>query len=164
MRHVPPVMNHQDSRARAEEAYRLRAVGRTWQEVADELGFKSHGAAQLAVARLHKRNPAQSTETVRRSASEGLRIVRAVLFERFADAKVREDNNDLLMLAKELRNNISESAKLHGAHAPQRTEVDVTVSSASEAIDQLERQLLAIVAQRQPLPARGAVIEGEVLP
>lgn len=153
----------QDSRSRAEAAYRLRAVGRTWDEIATEVGYRSRQGAQQAVERLEKRIPAQSVDTVRRSSSEGLRIVRAVLFERFADAKVRGDNEDLLMLAKELRNNISESAKLHGAHAPQRTEVEVTVSSASEAIDQLERQLLALATARQTQPALSATIDAEVI-
>src|SRR5260370_874048 len=42
--HVAPVMNRQDTRARAEEAWRLRATGRTWDEIAVELGFGSRSA------------------------------------------------------------------------------------------------------------------------
>jgi hypothetical protein len=146
MRHMAPTMSRQDSRARAQEADRLRNLGRTWSEVAEAVGFKSHGAAQLAVARLHKRNPCQSADQVRRSATEGLRIVRAVLFEQFAEAKQRGDNDDLVMLARELRSNISENTKLNGAYAPQRTEFDVTVrQSATAIINEARERLLSVV-------------------
>lgn len=133
----------------------MRAVGRTWEEISAELGYRSRDGARLAVERLQKRNPALSADTVRRSASEGLRVVRSVLFERFADAKVREDNEDLVMLAKELRANISETAKLHGAHAPQRTEVDVNVHhSASAIIAEARERLLSVVdAEVVEIPA-----------
>ena len=55
------------------------------------------------------------------------------------------------------------AAKLVGAYAPQRTEVDVTVStSPQEIIAETERRLLALAAERQQqLPAN--VIEGEVI-
>lgn len=38
-------MNRQDSYRRAERAYRLRCVGRTWQEIADAEGFKTRRGA-----------------------------------------------------------------------------------------------------------------------
>ncbi|WP_236950103.1 hypothetical protein [Mycobacterium sp. MS1601] len=156
--------NRQDSRRRAEEANRLRAVGRTWDEIADELGYRSRQGAQQAVERLQQRNPLGSAESVRRSASDGLRVVRAVLFERFADAKDRDDNDDLVLLAKELRANISETAKLHGAHVPVKAELDVRVTtSAAEAVNRLEQELLAIAAQRQHNPQFPQIIEGEVI-
>ena len=79
-------MSHRDSRARAEEALRLHAVGRTWAEISAELGYASRDGARLAVARLHARTPAESIDTARRSAMESLRILRSVLFERFAQA------------------------------------------------------------------------------
>lgn len=156
---VAPVMSRQDSRARAEEAFRLRAVGRTWTEIAAELGYGSRSAALMAVQRLQARTPPVSPDGVRRSATEGLRVMRAVLFEQFADAKVRGDNADLTVLGREIRNNISEDARLHGAHAPQRSEVDVTVSTSVTAIiDRAERDLLAL-AEGKP-----AVVDAEVIP
>ncbi len=87
--------------------------------------------------------------------------MRATLFEQFADAKARQDNEDLTLLARELRNNISEDAKLHGAHTPQRTEVDVTVrQSATAILERAEADLLALTGRQPGLP----VIEGEVIP
>jgi len=166
---MAPVMSRQDSRARAQEAFRLRAVGRTWSEIAAELGYGNASAALMAVRRLEKRLPAEDTESIRRSASAGLRIMRSVLFEQFADARIRGDNDDLTLLGRELRANISEDAKLNGAYAPQRTEVDVNIStSVTAVIDRAERDLLALASggksprpQRSPQPE---VIDAEVVP
>ena len=160
---MPPVMSHQDSRSRAEAAFRLRSCGRTWTEISAELGYRSRDGARLAVARYVDRQPALSADTVRRSAHEGLRVVRAVLFERFADAKERGDDDDLIALAKEIRANTAETVKLHGAYVPVRTEVDLSVTtSAAEAVNRLEQELLAIAAQRRQHPVP-QIIEGEVI-
>lgn len=114
----------------------------------------------MAVGRLTKRTPAPTAEGVRRSASEGLRVMRSTLFEQFATAKRRGDTEGLAVLAREIRSNITDDAKLHGAFAPQRTEVDVTVSQSATAIlDRAEADLLALT-ERRP---RSQVIEGEVI-
>lgn len=75
--------------------------------------------------------------------------MRAVLFEQFADAKQRGDNDDLVLLGKELRNNIAEDAKLNGAHAPARSQVDINVRQDAVAIiaDARSRLLSAIDAE-----------------
>ncbi len=89
--------------------------------------------------------------------------MRAVLFERFADAKERGDDDDLIALAKEIRANTAETVKLHGAYVPVRTEVDLSVTtSAAEAVNRLEQELLAIAAQRRQHPVP-QIIEGEVI-
>lgn len=163
---MAPTMSRQDSRARAEEAYRLRAVGRTYGEIAVALGFGSAGAVHTAISRLHKRAPATSPDAARRSASEGLRVVRSMLFEQAVDAKNRGDTDELVLLGKEIRQNIAEDAKLHGAHAPVRTEVDVNIrQSASAILDRAEQDLLALAAQRpvHQLPGSGTIIDAEVI-
>ena len=101
MRHMAPVMSHQDSRLRAEKAFSLRAIGHTWREIAAELGYKSHGAVQLAVSRYLARTPAESVDTARRSAVESLRVTRALLFDRFAEAAIRGDDHLLTLMSKE---------------------------------------------------------------
>lgn len=151
---MAPTMSRQDSRARAEEAWRLRAVGRTWSEIAIELGYGSPSAAYMAVTRLNKRTPATSPDTARRSAAEGLRVMRATLFEQFADAKQRGDNDDLTLLARELRNNISEDAKLHGAHAPARSQVDVNIRQSATAIIADARQRLSSVIDAEVIETK----------
>ncbi|SON63378.1 hypothetical protein MSIMFI_04908 [Mycobacterium simulans] len=163
---MAPDRSHQDSKLRAEEAFRLRATGRTWQEIADELGYKSHGAVQNAVTRLNRRTPYRAVESVRRSASEGLRIVRATLFEQFVLSRQNGDTKDLVSLACELRNNIAEDAKLHGAYAPVRSQVDINVhQSATAILDRAESELLALAerAERQHPPPANAVNPANVI-
>lgn len=158
-------MNRQDSRARAEEAFRLRAVGRTWAEISRTLGYRSRGAAQLAVKRLMDRTPPETAEHARAQASEGLRITKSVLFAEMAAAKQRGDSQAVVSAAKAIADTIEKDARLNGLHAPQRTEVDVNVSTDPRAvIDRLETELLALVAQREPRAAIGGnVIEAEVV-
>lgn len=141
---MPPVMSRHDSRARAEDAFRLRALGRTWVEISAELGYRSRGAAQLAVKRLHARQPPASPDAVRRSSAESLRILRAILFERVGAAKRRGDDQTLLGLHRELARNVSEAAKLAGAYAPEEINVRVE-QSPRQIIAAAEAQLLAIV-------------------
>ncbi len=157
-------MNRQDSRARAEEAFRLRAVGRTWAEISSTLGYRSRGAAQLAVRRLMDRTPAETPGQARARADETLRITQSVLFGRLAAATQRGDDDVITSMAKEIRATVAERSKLAGAYAPQRTEVDVTVSADPAAvIADAERQLLALIAERQqPLPA-APILDAEVV-
>ena len=160
------MVSRQDARARAEHAYRLRAIGRTWAEIAEVVGYRSRQAAQQAVERLHDQTPPETVDTARRSATESLRVVQSVLFERFADAKVRGDNDDMVMLAKELRNNVGEVAKLRGLYAPTRSEIEVSINQTATAIlDRAEQDLLALAAQRPTdhLPSPGTIIDAEVI-
>lgn len=158
-------MNRQDSRARAEEAFRLRAAGRTWSEISTALGYRSRGAAQLAVRRLMDRTPAETPGHARAKADETLRITQSVLFGRLAAATQRGDDETLTRVAKEIRATVAERSKLAGAYAPQRTEVDVTVTTDPSAIiARAEADLLALVAERQQhqLPAT-PILEAEVI-
>ncbi len=161
---MAPTGNRQDARARAEEAFRLRAVGRTWAEIAAQLGYRGRQSAQDAVRRYLERNAPESPEAARRSASEGLRITKSVLFAELAAAKQRGDSQGLVATAKAIADMIEKDARLNGLHAPQRTEVDVSVSTDPRAvIDRLETELLALVAQREPQTAIGGnVIDAEV--
>jgi hypothetical protein len=51
------VTNRLDARHRAEQAERMAATGATWQEIADQLGYRSRQAASQAVKRLGNRTP-----------------------------------------------------------------------------------------------------------
>ncbi|MEN4449989.1 hypothetical protein [Mycobacterium sp. SM3041] len=106
----------------------------------------------------------ESPESTRRSLADGLMLVKQTLFESLAGAKCRGDTAGIAALSRELRSTTDQLAKLDGLHAPQRTEVTVSVSHDMKAvIGEAERQLLAIAAarhERQQLP----VIEGEVIP
>jgi hypothetical protein len=161
---MPPTGNRQDARARAEEAFRLRAVGRTWSEIATQLGYRGRQSAQDAVRRYLERTKPENAAAARRTASEGLRITKSVLFAEMAAAKRRGDSQAVVASAKAIADMIEKDARLNGLHAPQRTEVDVNVSTDPRAvIDRLETELLALVAQREPRAAIGGnVIDAEV--
>jgi hypothetical protein len=137
-------MSRQDSRSRAEQAFALHACGRTWADISRELGYKSRSAACDAVARLHRSTPAASPDAVRRSATETLRLLRSMLFDRVVVAKQNNDDDTLIALHRELTRNLSETAKLHGAYAAQQIDVTVT-QTASELIAETKQRLLEIV-------------------
>jgi hypothetical protein len=157
-------MNRQDSRARAEEAFRLRAVGRTWAEISNAVGYRSRGAAQLAVRRLMDRTPPETPTHARAKADETLRITQSVLFGRLAAAAQRGDDDVLARMAKEIRATVAERSKLVGAYSPQRTEVDVNLSADPSAIiADAERQLLALITERQQSLPAAPILDAEVV-
>lgn len=151
---MPPVSNRQDARRRAERAHQLRAIGRTWQEVADALGYRTRQGAMHAVARLMDRTPSETPEALRRQEAEELRIRRAVLHERFHAARQRKDDDTLVALNRELDRVSARQAKLHGLDAPERQEVNVHVEQTPAAIiaDARERLLAVVDAEVVELP------------
>lgn len=163
---MAPTGNRQDARARAERAHQLRAIGRTWAEISEALGYKSRGAAQLAVQRLLERTAPEAPEALRRQEAEELRIRRAVLHERFHDARKRGDDDVLASLNRELDRVSTRWSRLHGLDAPERQQVDVNVNqSPAEIIDRMRTELLAVAAQRQPQHALSSgIIDAEVIP
>jgi hypothetical protein len=143
-------MNRQDSRARAEQAFRLRAVGRSWQEIADALGYRGRQSAQDAVRRHLDRTAPESPEAARRSAGEGLRIIMSTLFATLSDARQARDHQAVVATAKAISDTIDKTAKLNGLYVPVAQQVDVNVyQSASAIIDRMEAELLAL-AQSNP--------------
>ncbi|WP_225332118.1 hypothetical protein [Mycobacterium intracellulare] len=156
--------NRLDARARAEAAERMAATGATWAEIATQLGYRSRQAAQQAVRRLGDRTPPESVEAARRKHDNALRLLQRSGFTRYLTALQSGDDDTALRYAKELRSTVAERAKLGGAYAPQRAEVDVNVSTDPTAIiDRLETELLALVSQRPPQTAIGGnIIDAEV--
>lgn len=156
-------MPHRDSRARAEQAFRLRSLGYTWRAVADHLGYRSAGAVQSAVNRHLDRTPLESTEAARRSATERLQITSTLLAERLFEARERGDDDRMVAVSRELRNTTAELAKLNGLAVPVAQQVDVTVHQSETAIiDRMESDLLAL-AERRSSRATHDVIEAEVI-
>ncbi|KUH86523.1 hypothetical protein AU187_05895 [Mycobacterium sp. IS-1556] len=158
-------MSREDSRRRAERARWLRGTGKTWQQIADSEGFRSRRAAQLAVARLAESEPADNAATLRRTASDGLRITKSVLFAGMAEAKQAGDHQAVVAYARAIADGIDKDAKINGLHVPVAQQVDVKVTHDPRAvIDRLESELLALVAQREPQTAisSGNIIDAEV--
>ncbi|WP_233164911.1 hypothetical protein [Mycobacterium sp. AT1] len=156
--------NRLDSRHRAEQAERLAATGATWQEIADSLDYRSRQAARQAVLRLRDRTPPETIEQARRKHDAALQLIQRNGFTRYLLAIEDGDDDTALAYAKEIRATVTERAKLAGAYAPQRTEVDVSVSTdVTAVIDRLESELLTLVAQRQPQhQLSGNIIDAEI--
>jgi hypothetical protein len=150
---MAPSGNRTATKARAERAWRLRCAGRTWQEIADATGFKSHQAAIVAVNRLLAKDPPEDVGTQRRYTAEGYRIVIAALFELLATAKDRHNVQEGVTASRALADVMDRRAKLLGLHVPVVQEVNLTLQqSASAVLDRAEAELLAIAAG-QPAPA-----------
>lgn len=144
-------MSREDSRRRAERARWLRGTGKTWQQIADSEGFRSRRAAQQAVARLAESEPADNPITARRTASDGLRITKSIMFAGMAEARQQGDHQAVVAYARAIADSIDKDAKINGLHAPVKSEVGVNVTTDPRAvIDRLESELLALVAQREP--------------
>ena len=144
----------------------MAATAATWQEIADQLGYRSRQAASQAVKRLGNRTPPETVEQARAKHDNALRLLQRSNFTRYLTALQAGDDGMALQYSKEIRSTVVERAKLVGAFAPAQAVVDVNVSSdATAIIDRMESELLALVAQqRQPQPALGGtVIEGEVI-
>lgn len=154
--------NRLDARHRAEQAARLESSAATWQEIADSLGYRSRQAAQQAVARLRNSTVPETAEQARAKHDAALQLLQRNDFTRYLLALKVGDDDTALRYSKELRGIVAERAKLSGAYAPQRTEVDVNVSADPALLwDQLEAALLERDEQRQrQLPP--VIIDAEV--
>jgi hypothetical protein len=162
---MAPVMSLADSRARAEEALRMRVRRRTWGEISEALGYKSRGGARLAVRRLMSKMVA-APGADRALSSEALLELQRGLFERFDAAVSRGDDVTAVSVARELRCLVTDNAKMSGIYAPERTEVDVTVhESPREIVAEATARLLALVDQRSAAERERMtnVVDGEVI-
>jgi hypothetical protein len=101
-----------DAQQRAEQAERMAATGATWQEIADQLGYRSRQAASQAVKRLGNRNPPETVEQARAKHDNTLRLLQRSSFTRYLNALQAGDDNVALQYAKEIRSAVAEGAKL----------------------------------------------------
>lgn len=134
---------------------------RTWQEIADTLGFKSAGAASNAVDRLVKRMPPEDLAKQRTYTAEGLRLVQATLFEALAEAKRRKQPAEVVACSRAIADVLDKHAKLVGLQVVVPQDVNVHLhQTAAQVINDAEAQLLALAASR---PAGLPVIDAEVV-
>ena len=134
-------MPHLDSRRRAHAALRLRAQCRTWQEISDELGFKTANGARLAVRRLRMRD-APTTDERRAESVEELRVTRRMMHDGLEVANEVGDAEAVVKYAREIRSSLAEEALREGLNQPVRTEVSVTLDPG-ELVGQWFKELRA---------------------
>lgn len=148
---MAPDRPREDARRRAEEAFRLQCRGRTLQEIADQLGFRSRSSALTAIRRHVLRLPPEDVETKRTYTAGTYKQVTAALFDSLAAAKAAGDHTAVATLGRAIGEIQEKHAKLIGLHVPvtQTQEVEVNVqlnTTAGAVIDQAEHDLLAIAA------------------
>lgn len=160
-------MTRRDSRARAAVAAGLRSEHRSWREIMYQLGYRSIGAAQLAVRAHYRRENQQPHEMTRWEQVESVKARQRALGDELATATREHDVDRMINLNKEMARNGDIIAKLTGTYAPQRTEVDVTVGrSPAELLAEAKSQTLAALAERGTAPALPVglpVIDAEVI-
>ncbi len=110
----------------------MRALAYSWQEVADKLGWRSRSAAFTAVSRLLERTRRPTIAQQRHESAEQLRVMRRRLFDHLEVADADHDAELATKIAREIRANLEAAARLDGLNAPQRTEVNVTVTTTEE--------------------------------
>lgn len=150
---MPPNGPRSDSRARAEEAFRLKCRGRTWQEIADELGFKSRSSALNAVRRMMLREPPEDLETKRAYTVGAYRQVASTLFKSLEKAETAGDHEAVVSIGRAIAYVADKNAKLTGQQVPVAQEVEHNVnvqvtSTATAVVEQARQDLLAITAGR----------------
>ncbi|TWS20201.1 hypothetical protein FK529_08785 [Tsukamurella asaccharolytica] len=160
-----PHGSHASSRARAEKALRLRSMGRTWQEIADTLGFRSRSGAEQAVTRLIKARGPVNLEEDRATSTEMLRVLKSTLSTRFVAAVANGDDDMVLRYAKELRALDGQHSKLNGTAVPETHKHDVTLGrSPDEALAAARDAALAALEARRPLSGGIAVAAPAIEP
>ena len=150
-------MNHLSSRRRAHAALELRGNQRTWQEIADELNFKTADGARLAVARLRQRY-APTQDEMRAESVDGMRVTRRMMFDQLEVANRDGDAEMVARLAREIRASFDSEALRCGLNMPVRTEVAVKVDPG-QVMSQWFADLKA--GKRPALPQ--SVIDVEVI-
>jgi len=165
--HMPPVMDRKASTQRCRDGWELRCRGRTWQEIADTLGYKSHHNAYAAVTRWLNKNPPDDLNTLRRATGDTLRTLATRLADEALTALEEGNRTEAANLARAALDGLDRYAKLTGQHiTPPATEITVNVggSSAVAIIEQAEQQLLALAAATQPAPlAPLPVLDAEII-
>lgn len=136
------------SRERAEQAHTLRALGFSWNEIANQLGYRSHGAAQTAVKRHRQRNPPPTADEAMSDIIERRRVAVRALTRSLARAQAAGDASAVASLSRAITAADAETSKLLGLYAPDR--VDVTVGrSAAELRAATRDATLAALEARQ---------------
>jgi hypothetical protein len=142
---MAPVGSHRKSFDRAAKAFELRAKQCSWQEVADQLGFRSRQGAQQAVRRLI-RNQSRDLVTERALSVERARMRGRALQPRFDEAVAEGDDETAVMISKHLAQLDDFEAKLQGTYAAVKVENQHNVQiTAVQIITEAKQRLLDVI-------------------
>jgi hypothetical protein len=132
------------SRERAERVFVMREVDqKSWSQIAQALGFKSTGAAQMAYTRFLQRNPLPDGTAVRAGILERKRYTLSLAVRSLAAAAADGDHQAVARLVDTVTKADAELARLYGLS---REQVDLTVTqSPQQIIAEARDRLLAAV-------------------
>jgi hypothetical protein len=161
-------MDRKSSNQRCRDAWELRCRGRTWQEIADQTGYKSLHAANAAVNRWLQKNPPDDLTTLRRATGDTLRHLATRLADEAHNALDEGNRTEAANLARAALDGLDRYAKLTGQHTPVEVNVNINATQAIadtrtrllDAIDAATTEPPAITAQA---PLEAEVIEAEVV-
>ncbi len=149
---MPSVMPLAESRARAEQAFIMREIGmKSWRQVRDALGFKSIGAAQMAVKRYRERNPLPSADAAMAGIVERKRVTIGSAIKSLAEAQRSSDHQAVARLVDVITRADAELARLYGLSSD-TLNVNVTQTPAAIIADTRERLLAAVDAEIVEIP------------
>ena len=141
-------MDRKSSNQRCRQAWELRCRGRTWQEIADQTGYKSLHAANAAVNRWLKKNPPDDLHTLRRATGDTIRHLATRLADEAHHALEEGQRAEAANLARAALDGLDRYAKLTGQHIP--IEVNVNVTATQALADTRARLLEAIDNAGEP--------------
>lgn len=149
-----PSGNRAHTRARAEQAWKLRVRGRTWQEIADQTGYKSRHSAQKAVQAFLKKDPPDDITTLRRATGQFLADTLNTVRESLDDAHADNDHQAVASLSRVILDGLDKRAKLEGLYiaVPSVIDVNVTQTVVEMIADTRAKLEAAIDAEVVPLP------------
>jgi len=161
-------MDRKASTQRCRQGWELRCRGRTWQEIADQLGYKSKHNAYAAVTRWIKQNPPDDLTTLRRATGDTIRHLATRLADEAHHALEEGQRAEAANLARAALDGLDRYAKLTGQHTPVEVNVNVTATAALadtrarllDAIDAATTEPPAITAQA---PIEAEVIDAEIV-
>jgi hypothetical protein len=149
---MPTAGTHAAAKKRTQRAYKLKCAGRTWTEIADQLGYSGPGSACKAVTTWLAKQPPEKLAEARHYAAGSYRLVITQLWEITANAKTNGDTSGAVTALRAIAEVQDKHNKLLGIAPSAATEVTVNVGTGTAAaiIDQAEQQLLAISAAAGP--------------
>lgn len=155
---------HAEARDSAEEAFRLRSMGHTWQEIADQLGYGNRSSAATAVTSFLQREATDDLLAARRYTSEGYRLVIGVLSRRLKAAEGRGDDPAVVALGRGIGYLLDKNARLTGQYVPVEQHIQVQVKSSAQLVVEDARQQFRAIAERTVGALEAPpVVEGEVV-
>lgn len=142
------------SRERAERCVILRSRGLTWQQVADEVGLPSRGAAERAAKAELDRTSPDSPGTARRYLLANARDTAARWHVAFENAAAARDVEGMISAHAGLVKDRDMQARLTGSYMP--TEVNATVGISSETFGARMAEIVQVLGADEAMRVAAA--------